>query len=91
MPSNLQQYFEVNANRTTELRLEAALAKVVQLKLKKPRLFLNANLMRFLVVNGSQVVPGEYVHWYQLEIEFKHMVPSAGLWHECVHWDNHRQ
>lgn len=91
MPSNLQRYFEVNANLTTELSLERALAKVVHLKVKKARVFLNGNVVRFLVVNGSQVVPSEYVHWYRLEIEFRHIVPSAGLWHECVHWDNHRK
>lgn len=91
MPTNLERYFEVNANQTAELGLEAPLAKVVQLRLKRPRVFLNANVMRFLVLNGSQVVPSEYVHWYRLEVEFKHTLPSTSLWHECVHWDSHRK
>lgn len=91
MPTKLERYFKVNANQTAELGLEAPLAKVVHLRLKKPRVFLNAHLMRFLVLNGSQVVASENVHSYRLEIEFKHILPLATLWHECVHWDNHRK
>lgn len=91
MLTNLERYFEVNANQTAQLRLEAPLAKVVQLRLKKRPVFLNAHVMRFLVLNGSQVVPSEYVHSYRLEIEFKHLQTSASLWHECVHWDKHRK